>query len=73
MEKAKIRFPKERVFLKNLLVFLPFLPTTRNSKLDKDEMEVNVLEVNDDKALILLPKVLGDKKETATIDTKYLL
>ena len=72
MEKATLYCPRERLFVNHLLIEAPTLPGYQpmNNVL---EMQVDILGVQDEQALILLPEIMarGDKN-TALVNIKYL-
>ena len=74
MERALINCPTEKFFLRNLLVSRPALPTKKNKKEELTSIiEVEVLGVFGEKALIRLPNILANKEEdTALISVQYL-
>lgn len=72
MQKAILYCPSERVFIKDLLVYKPVLPGKNTSK-PTSRLEVEILEINGENALVLLPNLLqSNGKETAIVNTRYL-
>jgi hypothetical protein len=74
MVKAKIRCPNERIFFKNFLISRPRLPfKERIFKKDTSQIEVEILEVQGEKALVLLPNLMAnERRNTAFVNIKYL-
>lgn len=74
MERALITCPNESFFLSNLLVSKPTLPSRKNRNEKKTSVvEVEVLAVFDEKALIKLPRIMArEDNETALINVQYL-
>lgn len=72
MQKAILNCPTEHVFMKNLLIYKPALPGNNKTK-PISKFEVEILEVNGEQALVLLPTLLQQgENETALINLKYL-
>ncbi len=74
MKKANLSCPREVVFINGRMVYTPVIPkedTLRSSNVL--EIEVNILGVEGEKALVLLPEILreGDT-HTAVVEVDYL-
>ncbi len=73
MRKAILNCPQERVFLKNLLVLLPSLPSRKTEKNNTSKVEVNVIEDRGETSLVLLPTIFtSEKNMTAIVRSEYL-
>lgn len=72
MEKAILYCPREKLFVNHLLIDTPTLPGYQPMK-NILEIQVDILGVQDEQALILLPDMMarGDKN-TALVNIKYL-
>ena len=74
MKKANLSCPREVVFINGMMVYTPVIPkedTLRSSNVL--EIEVNILGVEGEKALVLLPEILRDgDKHTAIVQVDYL-
>ena len=72
MEKAILYCPREKLFVNHLLVEAPTLPGYQPIA-NALEIQVDILEVQGEKATILLPNILArGEKNTALVDIKYL-
>lgn len=73
MKKAIVYCPKQKVFFKDLLVERYILPAQEFVLSKTSKLELNVLEVVGDKALVLLPRKMARKEQnTALINLDYL-
>jgi len=73
MEKAQLYCPKQKVFFKGFLSDRNALPTEEHLPCKKSRLNVKVLEIIGEKALVLLPKWFArGKKETIIVDVGYL-
>ena len=73
MEKAILSCPRQKVFFKNLLVERYIIPAKEPVVSNSSRLEVNILEVVGEKALVLLPsKTAKGEQRTALIDLEYL-
>lgn len=74
MTKARLDCPTELSFIKGLLVSKPVLPNGKNTKNQETlQLEVDILGVFDDKALVLVPNILAKEEEnTAFVKVQYL-
>lgn len=75
MVKAEIYCPHEQVFIyDNLLGNVPVLPGTQKRRTGGvSKLEVDVLEISGDKALVLLPSILAKGQETALVEMQYVV
>ena len=73
MIKAKLSCPHEQVFIYNNLMDLPVLPG-KNQRPDArtSEIEVRIVQVLGEQALVVLPSILAREGEIALVDTQYL-
>ncbi len=72
MEKAILYCPREKLFVNHLLFEVPALPGYQPIT-NALEIQVDILEVQGEKATILLPNILArGEKNTALVDIKYL-
>jgi hypothetical protein len=74
MEKAHLFCPREMVFTRDRIEFLPVVPNI-NTKLSGSmlEIEVNILGIEGDQALVLLPELLRkDEQYIATVGIQHL-
>jgi len=73
MIKATLSCPHEQVFIYNNLMDVPVLPGNRQRPEARiSNIEVQVLEVFGERALVLLPNIMSEAGETAIIDMMYL-
>ena len=73
MEKAMLCCPRQKVFFKGFLTERNALPTEEHLSCKKNKLNVKVLEIIGEKALVLLPKWFAKgKKETVIVDVGYL-
>jgi hypothetical protein len=74
MKKANLFCPREVVFVDGRMTYSPTVPGL-NTPLSGSmlEIEVNILEVEGDQAIVLLPEILRyDQEETATVGVHHL-
>jgi len=71
MKKARLSCPREQIFFNELLVSRPGIPDF-NAPRPKETftVQVDVLEVDGEQALVRLPKIM--ERETATINVEFL-
>lgn len=73
MTKTHLYCPRQRVFVGELLIDAPVLPGQNVLSRETSKFEVDILSINGDKALVLLPNILATKdKNTAWIAIKHL-
>jgi hypothetical protein len=73
MKKAHLLCPQERVFFNELLIDRPALPHQSNNTTPTMTIEVEVLGIDGEQALVLLPNVMAtEEKMTATVEIEYL-
>jgi hypothetical protein len=73
MKKAHLFCPREKVFFKELLIDRPVLPSQSNTDAPTMTVEVEVLGIEGEQALVLLPNVLADTgKETVYVNIQHL-
>ena len=73
MIKATLSCPHEQVFICNNLMDVPVVPGNRQRPGARiSNIEVNVLEVFGEQALVLLPNIMSNAGETAMVDIMYL-
>lgn len=73
MIKAILSCPHEQVFIYNNLMDIPVVPGNEQRPDARiSNIEVQVLEVLGEQALVLLPNILATAGETAIVDTMYL-
>lgn len=71
MKKANLSCPREKVFFNELLVYRPAIPGSYVPRPDETlTVQVDVLEVNGEQALVRLPSIM--ERETATINVEFL-
>jgi len=71
MKKANLSCPREKIFFNELLVSRPGIPGKIFQKPQETfTVEVDVLAVNGEQALVRLPNIM--ERETATINVEYL-
>lgn len=74
MKKATLYCPEESVFFNNLLVRRPSIPSDEGVSKNNRQVEVNILEVLGEKALVLLPNfVASGEQQTAMVNLQYLI
>ena len=72
MEKAILYCPREKLFVNHLLIDAPTIPGYQPMK-NLLEMQVDVLGIQDEQALIRLPEIMvRGEKNTALVNVKYL-
>ncbi|MBT4375970.1 hypothetical protein HOD29_01200 [archaeon] len=72
MAQKDLYKPKERVFINEFLMYESVLPGKYMPNKSKLEVQVDILEINDNRALISLPNIATGEQETALIDMIYL-
>ena len=73
MEKAIVYCPRQKIFFKNLFVERYIVPAEEFLLSRKSKLEVNILEVVGEKALVLLPKRMAKgERKTILIDMNYI-
>ena len=73
MVKALLYYIKQKVLKNGLLVYRKVIPSKGDSLKKAKKLEVDVLEVYGDKALVLLPKKMAEgERNTALVDLNYL-
>ncbi len=72
MIKANLCCPIEQVFINRNLVNRPALPGAYRPSSKAESLEVDVLEVFGDTALVLLPNILARSSRTALVSLEYL-
>jgi len=74
MEKATLYCPRQKVFFKNLLVEKYIVPAKEFLLSKTSKLEVNILGIVGEQALVLLPKRIAKwERNTALIDMEYLV
>ncbi len=73
MKKAWLLCLRQKIFSKNLLIYKYILPSKEYITSKTSKIEVNILEVTGEKALVLLPNIMANgEQNTALIDLEYL-
>lgn len=74
MKKANLSCPREVVFINGRMVYTPVIPQKNSPQASNVlEIEVNILGVEGEKALILLPEILREgEKHTAIVEVQHL-
>jgi len=73
MIKATLSCPHEQVFIYNNLMDIPVLPGNNQRPGSRiSDIEVQILGVSGEQALVLLPNILASAGETAMVNIMYL-
>lgn len=74
MKKANLSCPREVVFINGRMVYTPVIPRENSPQASNVlEIEVNILGVEGEKALVLLPEILREgEKDTAIVEVRHL-
>jgi hypothetical protein len=74
MKKANLSCPREVVFVNGRMVYTPVIPQENTQPSSNVlEIEVNILGVEGEKALILLPEILREgEQNTAIVKVQHL-
>ncbi|NCN51651.1 hypothetical protein GW931_01435 [archaeon] len=74
MEKATLYCPRQKVFFKNLLIERYIVPAKEFMLSKTSRLEVNILGIVGEQALVLLPKKTArGEQNTALIDMNYFV
>ena len=73
MVKALLYYIKQKVLKNGFLVYRKVIPTKGTPLEGAKKMEVDILEMTGEKALVLLPKMMSyEGQNTALVDLIYL-